>query len=765
MEPSKQIPEAFFCELTEKVMKDPVLDHDGHSYERAEIVEYIHQNGFSPITLEPLKVNDLIPNIALKKTIESFFINEPDLKFFLDQPLNDQDKKQANQIPDHVINDQEHQKLINSKNDLYVEASSIHDHVLLSIVPPNKIDGIHRTPSCVVVVIDISGSMGNEAKIQSEDKNETFGFNTLDLVKHAIKTIIKSTNKNDKLALVSFSNNASIVLELTTMDEAGQKKANNALNNLKPDASTNLWDGLYRGMEVLRMRKEYDIIRNSAVLLLTDGMPNVEPPRGHIPQLLKYKEDIGGELPGIINTFGFGYSLDSVLLNEIAVIGKGTYAFIPDGSFVGTVFVNSMSNLFSNKALNVEVEVDLSNVKVDESDLLNLFKYYDQTSNSKFLKVKLGSMQFGQNKGIILPILFNNNENKILKGNLKYTNPFGEPFNSDFNYNIANIHDSQVDINYFRVKSSTKMLEIVSQLKTNLFEIKALKDCLGIITTLINEINSSPVKENPYIKDLITDLKEQVSLALSSKEFYSKWGRHYLPSLARAHLLQQCNNFKDPGVQNFGGEVFKVTRDKLDELFLNLPAPEPSIKRKTNKVVKNMATFYNHCGGCIHGSCNVLMGDGSYKLVKEIQKGDIIASDSEKSAQVKCVLKMPINGKKTELVSFSNGLKITPYHPVKIDGGFQFPINVGNKSVVECDAVYNFILNEHHIMKINGTECVTLGHGLVNNDVVKHAYLGTQEVIKDLQKIDGYEKGLINLKNEWFLRDEETGIINKIMEI
>ena len=124
------------------------------------------------------------------------------------------------------------------------------------------------------------------------------------------------------------------MLELTTMDEAGQKKANNALNNLKPDASTNLWDGLYRGMEVLRMRKEYDIIRNSAVLLLTDGMPNVEPPRGHIPQLLKYKEDIGGELPGIINTFGFGYSLDSVLLNEIAVIGKGTYAFIPDGSFL-----------------------------------------------------------------------------------------------------------------------------------------------------------------------------------------------------------------------------------------------------------------------------------------------------------------------------------------------------------------------------------------------------------------------------------------------
>ena len=36
------------------------------------------------------------------------------------------------------------------------------------------------------------------------------------------------------------------------------------------------------------------------------------------------------------------------------------------------------------------------------------------------------------------------------------------------------------------------------------------------------------------------------------QEYYVKWGRHYLPSLARAHLLQQCNNFKDPGVQGYG---------------------------------------------------------------------------------------------------------------------------------------------------------------------------------------------------------------------
>jgi hypothetical protein len=36
-----------------------------------------------------------------------------------------------------------------------------------------------------------------------------------------------------------------------------------------------------------------------------------------------------------MNTFGFGYSLDSALLNDISHEGNGTYAFIPDSSLVG----------------------------------------------------------------------------------------------------------------------------------------------------------------------------------------------------------------------------------------------------------------------------------------------------------------------------------------------------------------------------------------------------------------------------------------------
>jgi len=745
MEPNKNIPESFFCELSHQVMKDPVLDRDGHTYERSIITEHIQKNGSSPITFQPLSLNDLIPNLALRRAIEEYFKN---------QQVNDVDNQ---------LNDQEKQKFnvnVGAKEELQVQATLRNQHTMVSLVPPINKDGVLRTPTAVVCVIDVSGSMGDEAKIKSDAQtNETYGFNTLDLVKHALMTIIKSTTKNDKLALVSFTNNAKVVLDLTVMDEYGRKKAYDSLQGLRPDASTNLWDGLYRGMELLRLRDGDDVHKNAAVLLLTDGMPNVEPPRGHIPQLKKYKEDLGGEFPGIINTFGFGYSLDSKLLNEIAVIGKGTYAFIPDGSFVGTIFVNSMSNLYSNMAVNVTLEVDLGNLKVNQQDIL---KHFDKKTTEQKLEFKLGSVQFGQTKSMILPVSFLDDDNKAISGTLKYSSPFHEAVAYPFQIKIVNTDDLQAEISYYRVLSGSAMLDAVEYLQTNNEDLKTQQT---LIAQLLHEILSSNVKDDNLIKDLVIDLKEQVTIALSKKEFYNKWGKHYLPSLARAHLLQQCNNFKDPGVQHFGGEVFQKNRDKLDTIFLKLPAPEPSIKRESNVHVSNMSNFYNSAGVCFDGDCVVLMNDGSFKKVKEIKQGDLVTSNEGKAAQVQCVVKTIIKGKKTGLVCLEGGLKLTPWHPVRINGIFEFPINLGLVMNLDCEAVYNFVLDDHHIMKVNGVECVTLGHGFQGNNVVKHEYFGTGEVVKDLQKVEGWKSGLVNLENDWIKRDENSGRIIKITQV
>ena len=56
--------------------------------------------------------------------------------------------------------------------------------------------------------------------------------------------------------------------------------------------------------------------------------------------------------------------------------------------------------------------------------------------------------------------------------------------------------------------------------------------------------------------------------------------------------------------------------------------------------------------------------------------------------------------------------------------------------------MYNFVLDKGHEVTIEGTECVTLGHGL-EGPVVSHAYFGTSRVVDDLRAMRGWADGLV----------------------
>merc|ERR1719160_411432 len=64
--------------------------------------------------------------------------------------------------------------------------------------------------------------------------------------------------------------------------------------------------------------------------------------------------------------------------------------------------------------------------------------------------------------------------------------------------------------------------------------------------------------------------------ALQGRDRFNRWGMHYLRALIRAHQLQTCTNFMDPGLQVYGGTVFKALRDEGDSIFLKLPPPKPA---------------------------------------------------------------------------------------------------------------------------------------------------------------------------------------------
>jgi len=65
-------PNEFLCPITCELMDDPVLAHDGHSYERAAILNWFRNKRTSPITNVQLSSCEVFPNYALKSQITRF---------------------------------------------------------------------------------------------------------------------------------------------------------------------------------------------------------------------------------------------------------------------------------------------------------------------------------------------------------------------------------------------------------------------------------------------------------------------------------------------------------------------------------------------------------------------------------------------------------------------------------------------------------------------------------------------------------------------
>lgn len=117
--------------------------------------------------------------------------------------------------------------------------------------------------------------------------------------------------------------------------------------------------------------------------------------------------------------------------------------------------------------------------------------------------------------------------------------------------------------------------------------------------------------------------------------------------LSGAHLLQVCNNFKDPGIQHYGkGQLFSTVRDDMDGIFCGLPAP----KRSQTGAQIDMTVFYNASGGCFYGECTVRLMNGTTKFVKDVKPGDRMAPHG---GMVTYVIKTKCHNKKARMVTVS----------------------------------------------------------------------------------------------------------------
>lgn len=69
---AQEVPDYLIDAISFTVMHDPVITKTGNSYDRATVMEHLKRSHTDPLTREPLRLEDLRPNLALKQACDDF---------------------------------------------------------------------------------------------------------------------------------------------------------------------------------------------------------------------------------------------------------------------------------------------------------------------------------------------------------------------------------------------------------------------------------------------------------------------------------------------------------------------------------------------------------------------------------------------------------------------------------------------------------------------------------------------------------------------
>ncbi|KAL6918187.1 hypothetical protein ACHAP8_008196 [Fusarium lateritium] len=633
---------------------------------------------------------------------------------------------------------------------------------------------IPHVPCDIVLVIDISGSMGQPAPVPGEDQ-ESAGLSVLDLTKHAARTIIETMNDNDRLSIVTFASKAKVLQPLLPMNKDNKARALKNVKSMGPRDATNLWQGM---LEAVKQFKTDEASHNvPAIMILTDGMPNhMNPAAGFVPKIRNMSP-----LPASIHTFGFGYSLRSGLLKSIAEVGGGNYAFIPDAGMIGTVFVHAVANLQSTFATRAILKLAYSKpLELLETTGPSVehkpVEFADDSEDSVAeLTLNLGNLQFGQSRDIFLRV--NNIKQleflseqdptrSVVEAYLTYVKPGNclksrkvlEAMMSKDAAFIPMATAQRSVLEYTDIPSSEvayhESRSLICNFISTAFPIQPDGERSVIRNTQHKPNELKALIENVPAKDfnddknksLMQDIsmeepKGQVAMAIESKDYFEKWGCHFLPSLLNAHTRQVCNSFKDPGPLQYSTEspLFISCRDSLDQIFDNLPPPEPSCVRRssggrfsTSSVPVSMSAYRNSSGVCFAASTEVTLASGRIVQMRKLRRGMKVRTPRG-SRRVAMVLKTPVE---QEVLCRVGEVLVTPWHPISSDSKrWDFPANEATAVIMYTGCIYSILLERDasvaaHAIRVGDMWGVTLGHGLTcGNDVRAHEFFGDYNVV------------------------------------
>jgi hypothetical protein len=215
-------------------------------------------------------------------------------------------------------------------------------YFLLQISPKDNITDSELVNKDIVFVLDTSGSMADEGKMEKARNALLFGVRTL--------------REGDRFNVINFAGEEHLMeSKMISANAEGKRRGEDFVKKLQPNGGTNINDALKAAM------RQFDSTdRPKMLVFMTDGLPTVG--ESNVERIIKNSKEV--KVDGLrMFTFGVGYDVNTTLLDKLAAENSGVADYIEPKENLET----KVSNFFTkvNSPVLTDLDLDFGGVQTD----------------------------------------------------------------------------------------------------------------------------------------------------------------------------------------------------------------------------------------------------------------------------------------------------------------------------------------------------------------------------------------------------------------